>query len=144
MSSSAAPSNARRAVFGIFGRPATTSTNIDVEAQLPSPAVAAQSPSRAYDAVDDFFGASRSSRSPSPTIPTIGTRDSRHDALRLPTPVDDDASDADALPSYEHATCVEPPAYTPVSDQPTLAMYLFKFGFRESPISLSRPLKGER
>ena len=44
------------------------------------------------------------------------------------------ASVSDTLPpSYEQS--VLPPAYTQVSDQPTLAMYFFKFGFRESPFS---------
>lgn len=69
------------------------------------------------DPIDDFFGASR----PRYT----GTRDSRHDDARSSTFVD-----PEALPSYEYATASEPPAYSNVSDTPTLAMYLFKFGFR--------------
>lgn len=56
------------------------------------------------DPIDDFFGASHS---------RTGTRDSRHDAYMTPPP-------------YE-AEPIDPPAY---SEYPTLAMYLFKFGFR--------------
>ena len=54
------------------------------------------------DPIDDFFGVTHS-----------GTHDSRHDAYVNPPP-------------YE-AEPTEPPAY---SEYPTLAMYLFKFGFR--------------
>lgn len=53
------------------------------------------------DPIDDFFGVTHS-----------GTHDSRHDAYVNPPP-------------YE-AESAEPPAY---SEYPTLAMYLFKFGF---------------
>ncbi|EJF57124.1 hypothetical protein DICSQDRAFT_17380, partial [Dichomitus squalens LYAD-421 SS1] len=52
-----------------------------------------------------------------------GTRDSRHDEVRRSSSVDVEA----LPPSYEDS--IELPAYTQVSDQPTLAMYLFKFGF---------------
>ena len=131
---SSAPSTSTRALFSVFGHSAVRrSEEVDIEAQPPMPVAAAQPPraSRLHsthassDAIDNFFGASH--RAPSPTLLT-GTRDSRHDEVHPPTPVDD----ADALPSYEHATgSTEPPAYTPVSDQPTLAMYLFKFGFCE-------------
>lgn len=56
------------------------------------------------DPIDDFFGISHS---------RTGTRDSRHDAYMTPPPYEAESSD--------------PPAY---SEYPTLAMYLFKFGFR--------------
>ncbi|EIW55484.1 uncharacterized protein TRAVEDRAFT_59811 [Trametes versicolor FP-101664 SS1] len=117
-SSTASPS--RPTVLGLFTRPATP--ELDIEAQLPQPAPARIHSTRANasidetasNAVDDFFGAS-SSR---------GTRDSRHDDARAATPIDVEAL---APPPYECS--IEPPAYTTVSDQPTLAMYLFKFGF---------------
>ena len=116
----------------------TPAHDIDLEAQLAQPTPALTHTPRANrasvdettDAVDDFFGASRPStprRSRNTSL--SGTRDSRHDEMRLSSPVDD-ASMSDALPPpYEHSIC--PPAYSQVSDQPTLAMYLFKFGFRE-------------
>ncbi|KAI1791213.1 hypothetical protein LXA43DRAFT_1012874 [Ganoderma leucocontextum] len=121
--------------FGLFDRPTTPTSDIDVEAQLAQPTPALTHTPRATrasveveettDAIDDFFGASRpSTRSRNASL--SGTRDSRHDEVRLSSPVDDDASDA-LPPPYEHS--ISPPAYTQVSDQPTLAMYLFKFGF---------------
>ena len=107
----------------------------DLEAQLPAPPAAlTRSPrtrgSDTTNAIDDFFGASPPS-SPRRVRNTSlsGTRDSRHDEVRLSSPVDD-VSMSDALPPpYEHS--ISPPAYSQVSDQPTLAMYLFKFGFCE-------------
>ncbi len=68
------------------------------------------------DPIDDFFGA---------TSPRTGTQDSRHDSFVtifhhydvLPPPY----ADASDLPSY--GAVVEPP---------TLAMYMFKFGFCKS------------
>lgn len=59
-----------------------------------------------------------------------GTRDSRHDDAHAATPIEVEAV---APPPYECS--IEPPAYTTVSDQPTLAMYLFKYGFRKSLLS---------
>lgn len=56
--------------------------------------------------IDDFFGVLHS-----------GTHDSRHDAYVTPPP-------------YE-AEPMDPPAY---SEYPTLAMYLFKFGFCKSSV----------
>ncbi len=132
-------STSRPTFFGLFDRPATPAHHIDLEAQLaqPTPAVT-HVPRRASvedstDPIDDFFGASfppspRRSRNTS----LSGARDSRHDEVRPSSPADD-ASDA-LPPPYEHS--ISPPAYTQVSDQPTLAMYLFKFGFRESPFPL--------
>ncbi|OBZ77522.1 hypothetical protein A0H81_02497 [Grifola frondosa] len=64
------------------------------------------------DPADDFFGVTYPSR---PTRPLVGTQDSRHDNP----------------PPYVCAS--EPPAYTQVSVQPTLAMYLFKLGFLFPP-----------
>ncbi|KAI0827104.1 hypothetical protein BC628DRAFT_1318960 [Trametes gibbosa] len=121
--SSSTPSTTRPTFFGLFDR--STTPAVDIEAQLspPSPArthaarTTASVDETTSDAVDDFFGASR--RTPSLT----GTRDSRHDDARATTPVDIEA----LPPSYEMS--IAPPAYTTVSDQPTLAMYLFKFGF---------------
>ncbi|KAI0777266.1 hypothetical protein BD413DRAFT_490360 [Trametes elegans] len=56
----------------------------------------------------------------------MGTRDSRHDDVRVPTPIDDLESQ---IPPPPYECSLDPPAYSRVSDQPTLAMYLFKFGF---------------
>ena len=139
MSSPVASSSiSRPTFFGLFDRPTIPAHDIDIEAQLaqPTPALihtprgTRASVEETTDGIDDFFGASRPS-SPRRTSNTSlsGTRDSRHDEVRLSSPVDD-ASMSDALPPpYEHS--ILPPAYSQVSDQPTLAMYLFKFGFRE-------------
>ncbi|TBU31349.1 hypothetical protein BD311DRAFT_716535 [Dichomitus squalens] len=129
MSSPAASSSTSHLTFfGVFGRPAAPTHDIDVEAQLPPPRPARTNTPRtirvsvheetATNAIDDFFGASRSSN----TSPT-GTRDSRHDESRLSVSLED------VPPPYEHSESMEPPMYTAVADQPTLAMYLFKFGF---------------
>ncbi|KAI0769869.1 hypothetical protein C8Q74DRAFT_1201787 [Fomes fomentarius] len=124
----ASSSTARPTFFGLFDRPATPER--DIEAQLPQPTPAfihtprAQRTSiegTATDPVDAFFGVSGPSSSRR-TLSLTGTRDSRHD--ELPRSV---ATDSEVPPSYEDS--LEPPAYTQVSDQPTLAMYLFKFGF---------------
>ncbi|KAM5542999.1 hypothetical protein V8D89_003383 [Ganoderma adspersum] len=132
----ASSSTSRPTFFSLFDRPTTPTHDIDLEAQLAQPTPALTHTPRASrasvdettDAVDDFFGASRPStprRSRNASL--SGTRDSRHDEVRLSSPVDD-ASMSDALPPpYEHS--ILPPAYSQVSDQPTLAMYLFKFGF---------------
>ncbi|CCM04010.1 uncharacterized protein FIBRA_06167 [Fibroporia radiculosa] len=69
----------------------------------------------AIDPLDEFFGASRTSRS------LHGTQDSRHDAFLLPVHHDD------ILPPYSESS--ELPAYSRFEEHPTLAMYLFKFGF---------------
>ena len=142
----ASSSTSRPAFFGLFDRSATPSHEIDVEAQLAQPAPAFTHASRATrvsvdettDAIDDFFGASRPSNvTHTCEISLTGTRDSRHDEMYLSSPVDD-ASDM-LPPPYEQS--VLPPAYTQVSDQPTLAMYLFKFGFREySPFILAHAM----
>ena len=132
----ASPSTPRPVFFGLFDRPVTISQEVDVEAQLAQPTPAFTHASRATrvsveettDAIDDFFGAShRSTTHHARDTSLSGTRDSRHDDLRLSSPVDD-ASDL-LPPPYEQSLL--PPAYSQVSDQPTLAMYLFKFGFRE-------------
>ena len=124
----------RPTFFGLFDRPVTPER--DIEAQLPQPTAARAHSARSasvveepVDPVDVFFGVSRSS--PRSSITLIGTRDSRHDEVRRSTTVDVEA----LPPSYEDS--VEPPAYTQVSDQPTLAMYLFKFGFCEYLLTLS-------
>lgn len=134
----ASSSTSRPTIFGLFDRPTTPAHDIDIEAQLAQPTPVLTHTPRATrvsveettDAIDDFFGASRpSSARRSRNTSLSGTRDSRHDEMHLSSPVDD-ASTSDVLPPpYEHS--VLPPAYTQVSDQPTLAMYLFKFGFRE-------------
>ncbi|KAH9851686.1 hypothetical protein C2E23DRAFT_757878 [Lenzites betulinus] len=112
-------STTRPAFFGLFHRAATP--ELDIEAQLPQPSLTRTRAARsnasvdetASDAIDDFFSASR----------RAGTRDSRRDDARAAAPIDVE----DAPPSYEMS--IEPPAYSAVSDQPTLAMYLFKYGF---------------
>ncbi|KAI8986739.1 hypothetical protein BD414DRAFT_440183 [Trametes punicea] len=127
-SSASSASTTRPTFFGLFDRSSTP--EVDIEAQIPQPTPARTHSSRASasadetttDPIDDFFGVSRPSnsrRTPSLT----GTRDSRHDDARAPTP-----TDVESLPPpYEYS--VDPPAYSRVSEQPTLAMYLFKFGF---------------
>ncbi|KAI0659308.1 hypothetical protein C8Q70DRAFT_1154661 [Cubamyces menziesii] len=133
MSSSTA-STTRPTIFGLFDRPATP--QVDIEAQLPQPTpVLTHSPRTnastsaedvTTDPIDDFFGVSHPRPSSSRrTLSLTGTRDSRHDDARASTLVDVEA----ALPPPPYECSVEPPAYTQVSDQPTLAMYLFKFGF---------------
>ncbi|CDO78005.1 hypothetical protein BN946_scf184664.g2 [Trametes cinnabarina] len=136
MSASASASSAttRPTFFGLFDRSATP--ELDIEAQLPQPSPARTRSSRTTtsndetttDPIDDFFGVSRPSSSTSrSTLGLTGTRDSRHDDVRAPTLVDAEADVESLPPPYEHS--IEPPAYSQVSDQPTLAMYLFKFGF---------------
>ncbi|KAI0336788.1 hypothetical protein GY45DRAFT_19522 [Cubamyces sp. BRFM 1775] len=121
-----------RIVFGPSDR--STTTLVDIEAQLPQLTPALTHSSRASasteatttDPVDDFFGVSRPRPSSSRrTLSLTGTRDSRHDDARAPTLVDVEA----ALPPPPYECSIDPPSYTQVSDQPTLAMYLFKFGF---------------
>ncbi|KAI1798053.1 hypothetical protein LXA43DRAFT_1088203 [Ganoderma leucocontextum] len=127
-------STSRPTFFGLFDRPTTPAHDIDIEAQLAQPTPALTHAPRATrasveettDAVDAFFGASHpSSPRHARNTSLSGTRDSRHDEMRVSSSVDD-ASDA-LPPPYEHS--IMPPAYTQVADQPTLAMYLFKFGF---------------
>ncbi|PIL33509.1 hypothetical protein GSI_04132 [Ganoderma sinense ZZ0214-1] len=132
----ASSSTSRPLSFGLFDRPTTPAHDVDLEAQLAQPTLALThiphttraSVDETTDAIDDFFGASRpSSPHRARNTSLSGTRDSRHDEVRLTSPVDD-PSMSDALPPpYEHS--ISPPAYSQVSDQPTLAMYLFKFGF---------------
>lgn len=73
------------------------------------------------DPVDDFFGVVRSSH---PSRSCTGTQDSRHDAARIIVQNDD------VPPPYTYAS--DPPAYSRVAEHPTLAMYLFRFGFCKS------------
>ncbi len=128
--STATTSTSRPTFFGLFDHPATP--ELDIEAQLPQLTPARTNSPRAQrssfdepaaDAVDAFFGVSYASSSRS-TLSLTGTRDSRHDERRQSTSVE-----SEAPPTYSDS--LEPPAYTHVSDQPTLAMYLFQFGFRE-------------
>ncbi|KAI0635329.1 hypothetical protein C8Q77DRAFT_1054760 [Trametes polyzona] len=122
-------STSRPTIFGLFDRPATP--ELDIEAQLPNLPPAHTHSARANasieetrsDPVDDFFGAPRSSSSRR-TLSLSGTRDSRHDDARSSTLID-----VEDVPPPPYECSVEPPVYTSVSDQPTLAMYLFKFGF---------------
>ncbi|RPD62777.1 hypothetical protein L227DRAFT_584938 [Lentinus tigrinus ALCF2SS1-6] len=125
---SASSSTARPTFFGLFDRPATP--ELDIEAQLPQPTPIRTSIPRAQslyfdepatNPVDTFFGVSHASSSRR-TLSLTGTRDSRHDEISQSISVE-----SEAPPSY--ADSLEPPAYSQVSDQPTLAMYLFKFGF---------------
>ncbi|KAI0777264.1 hypothetical protein BD413DRAFT_601726 [Trametes elegans] len=136
MSASAASSSSaasRPTIFGLFDR--STTPELDIEAQLQQPSPARTHSSRSShssasatdepttNAIDDFFGASRSSSSRS----LLGTHNSRHDDVCVSTPADDDVESQVPPPSYECS--LDPPAYSRVADQPTLAMYLFKFGF---------------
>ncbi|OSD08191.1 hypothetical protein PYCCODRAFT_1344017, partial [Trametes coccinea BRFM310] len=130
--STTSASSTRPTFFGLFDRSATP--ELDIEAQLPQPAPARTHAARANasideattDPIDDFFGVSRPSPSSGRrTLSLTGTRDSRHDDVRASTLAD---AEVESLPPpYEHS--IAPPAYSSVSDQPTLAMYLFKFGF---------------
>ena len=98
--------------------------HVPVELELAAPSAAqtraprAQSPAEeeGTNPIDDFFGVTR----------RAGTQDSRHDAVHEPM-------QQDAPPPY----AADPPAYTPKPEFPTLAMYLFKFGFREYLIPTS-------
>ncbi|KAI0689563.1 hypothetical protein BC835DRAFT_1368612 [Cytidiella melzeri] len=85
---------------------------------LPPPAVAhslrtSTSVEQGTDPIDAFFGVSRSPR---------GTQDSRHDDRHLVAYQDD-------VPPPPYADATDLPSYTSVAEPPTLAMYLFKFGF---------------
>jgi len=93
-----------------------------VSVRLPTPPAALTHTTRARSSledgtnpIDDFFGVA------SPSYIPRGTLDSRHDAVSLPAHVDD------APPPYSCSS--EPPAYMRYAEHPTLAMYLFKFGF---------------
>ena len=98
-------------------RPAAASTRISQH--LPE-----QQEENTYDAVDAFFGVVNSTRLLSRVR---GTRDSRHD---------------DAPPPYPHNNN-DLPAYSSwggdagVKEPPTLAMFLFKYGFCEYLFDLS-------
>ncbi|EMD40084.1 hypothetical protein CERSUDRAFT_92580 [Gelatoporia subvermispora B] len=77
-------------------------------AQTPAPRAQSPAEEEGTNPIDDFFGVTR----------RAGTQDSRHDAVREPL-------QQDAPPPY----VADPPAYTRKAEFPTLAMYLFKFGF---------------
>ncbi|KAH9835284.1 uncharacterized protein C8Q71DRAFT_765005 [Rhodofomes roseus] len=125
--------SARSSTSTAFLIPATFSTwsaaqERDLESQslrnhvrLPTPPAALTHTARARSSleegsnpIDDFFGVT------SPSFIPRGTQDSRHDAVGLPVHFDD------APPPYSSS---EPPAYSRYGEHPTLAMYLFKFGF---------------
>lgn len=158
-STSASTSPSRPTIFGLFDRSATPVSvqDIDIEAQLATP-ITPPSPARIHtpravrtsieettsDAVDDFFGASPRRASPrANTIASMnGTRESRHDELRLSAHADTESESASESMPPPYAECSgEPPAYSRVADQPTLAMYLFKFGFCEYSFSSHLPLR---
>ncbi|KAK7683125.1 hypothetical protein QCA50_013798 [Cerrena zonata] len=126
--SSPVASSSLRTVFGTWSSN-STSEQVDLEAQtisgtrLPfTPAITPLAPaaprtsrdSMGTDPIDDFFGVSR----------THGTSDSRHDTPALPSMVE---QDVEAPPPYAYGSDL--PSYTAVAEPPTLAMYLFKFGF---------------
>ena len=124
------PSSPRRGFFKCgfsgYSRPTTTPSRldlrVDIEARLPRApiaiAVAARTPflparsgwpgaCEVMDAVEGFFGASLTSTTV--TRARAGTRDSRHDEPRAPTPVDSNPGDEeDTLPSYRDALAAEP------------------------------------
>ncbi|KAI0342280.1 hypothetical protein BDW22DRAFT_1413574 [Trametopsis cervina] len=84
---------------------------------LPPPAAAHShraSIEHGTDPIDDFFGVTR---------PTRGTQDSRHDDRHLVAYQEY----SDLPPPYADSTDL--PSYSAVAEPPTLAMYLFKFGF---------------
>jgi len=120
------------------------STDIDLEAQtvtgthapvalpiLPPPARSAAAPTHTpvhpphpeADPVDDFFGVTR----------PRATHESRHDSVSCPSVAFSRLSaalDGDAPPPYVEGS--ELPTYNMAPrEPPTLAMYLFKFGFCE-------------
>ncbi|KAL4242427.1 hypothetical protein ABKN59_011933 [Abortiporus biennis] len=122
-------------VFGTWSNAASSSGShsIDLEAQtitgtrvsIPAPPrpAAAHSPriqaeEETTDPIDDFFGVTRPRRS--------GTHESRHDIVAIATPQEEAALD---MPPPPYADAYDLPSYTSVAEPPTLAMYLFKFGF---------------
>ena len=135
-------SPSRPTVLGLFDRAATPERDLEAQVSIhtsnntitsPSPARTHAPRSRrssedAVDPIDTFFGVSHapSRRQSCLSLTLAGTRDSRHDEIR-----DSTAVEPEALPSYEDS--LAPPSYAAVSSQPTLAMYLFKFGFCEYP-----------
>lgn len=129
MSTTQSTASATNTVIGVWhsSTPAASSSSLDLEAQVvighrelvPPPASArthaphTQAGAReGTDPIDDFFGAMR------------GTQDSRHDDRRSSMHYDEDAP-----PPYADASGL--PSYASVAEPPTLAMYLFKFGFCE-------------
>lgn len=128
--SSPVASSSFRTVFGTWSSN-STSERVDLEAQtisgtrLPlTPTIAPLAPaaprtsrdSMGTDPIDDFFGVSR----------THGTSDSRHDTPALPSMIE---QDIEAIPPPPYADGGDLPSYSAVAEPPTLAMYLFKFGF---------------
>ncbi|PSR78568.1 hypothetical protein PHLCEN_2v7315 [Hermanssonia centrifuga] len=129
-------------VFGTWSAASTNDNNVDLEAQVvvgryessPStvPYVYGPPPARTYspraqsaasqgtDPVDDFFGVTRST--------SRGTQDSRHDDRRVSIHLDEEI----APPPYADSNDL--PSYASVAEPPTLAMYLFKFGFLSSSV----------
>ncbi len=127
-------------VFGTWSAASTNDNNVDLEAQVvvgryessPStvPYVYGPPPARTYspraqsaasqgtDPVDDFFGVTCST--------SRGTQDSRHDDRRVSIHLDEEI----APPPYAYSNDL--PSYASVAEPPTLAMYLFKFGFCKS------------
>ncbi|GBE87491.1 hypothetical protein SCP_1101680 [Sparassis crispa] len=99
-----------------------TSPRTSVDNQLPSPPCAMVHEARAQaaseeegtDPLDDFFGVDHSSS-------RRGTHDSQHDDVTY------SGSYTDLPPPY--ASAENPPVYTRVDEQPTLAQYLFVYGF---------------
>ena len=134
MSPAATTSPARPTIFGLFDRPATPERDLEAQAPISAPSPVRVRAERTrhssvdetdpVDPVDVFFGVSATHTRSRTSLSLAGTRDSRHDGSRQPTLVEPEVP-----PSYEDS--LEPPAYALVADQPTLAMYLFKFGFCE-------------
>lgn len=104
-------------------KPATIVHGTHVTVDLPSTPPAATSPRSSrvsedtYDAVDAFFGVTRSTRAKR----VSGTRDSRHDDTPPPYPYNND------LPEYSSWD-----AEADSKEPATLAMYMFKYGFCKS------------
>ncbi|EKM56530.1 uncharacterized protein PHACADRAFT_160057 [Phanerochaete carnosa HHB-10118-sp] len=120
--SATVPSTTPRTVFGTWiSCPANQ--NLDLEAQVvigtyePGPFVTVASHAqptdvKVADPFDDFFGIARTSH---------GIQDGRHDTRY--------ASYQDDLPPPPYVEEVDLHTYNSVAEPPTLAMYLFKFGF---------------
>lgn len=107
--------------------PTSTSAHFDLEAQRPAPALTRTlvTSFSAIEPTDAVFGY---------TFDATPSAESRHDASRR-------QSLADVPPPYAEDAGIPLPAYTRIAPEPaTLAMFLFKFGFRaSSPLRSSSP-----
>ncbi|TCD67368.1 hypothetical protein EIP91_010198 [Steccherinum ochraceum] len=137
MSSSTSTTSSFRTLFGFWraapatpATPSTSSAEVDFEAQTitgehvafpsPPPALPTSTPrEEVSDPIDAFFGVTHSR----------GTQNSRHDSRAQQEFYAADANDAELAPPPPYAYASDLPSYSVVAEPPTLAMYLFKFGF---------------